>query len=82
LPLSTHPNFSNSRKATASYIDSLKSVLRIHNETCNIWTHILAAVGFTTWLVIYYVYPHGDRDDIAVYIYFISVILCFVFSFM
>ncbi|KAI0016480.1 hemolysin-III channel protein Izh2 [Xylariomycetidae sp. FL0641] len=34
------------RRDSHSYLASLRSVFRVHNESVNIWTHLLGAVGF------------------------------------
>ena len=34
------------RRTSNSYLVSLSSVLHLHNETVNIWTHLLGAAGF------------------------------------
>lgn len=74
------------RQATLSYRKSLKSVFRIHNETVNIWSHIAGAVAFLYAMGVSTLYKGGlhveMKDELAVLIYFISVVLCFSLSFM
>jgi adiponectin receptor len=80
-----------SRRATFSYFRSVKSIFRIHNEAVNIWSHILGAAAFTLALNFLYILSSKRRDIdndssttdvVAVFMYFVSVIACFVFSFM
>jgi adiponectin receptor len=78
------------RRATSSYLRSLRSVFQIHNETVNIWSHIVGASVFLCAAVLLYLSAHPDHgnthgkggDDRAVYVYLGSVIACFVFSFV
>lgn len=80
------------RRATNSYLHSLQSVFRVHNETVNIWSHIVGAAIFLSAAILLYVgrkrngqlddVYNTNADDVAVGIYFISVIACFFFSFM
>ncbi|KAF2027976.1 Hly-III related protein, partial [Setomelanomma holmii] len=76
------------RKASSSYLGSLKSILRVHNETVNIWSHVLGALAFLTAAGTLYSMPYPSRpctqkaDVLAIFIYFASVIACFVFSFI
>ena len=37
-----------------SYSLCLNSVLRVHNETANIWTHLLGSVLFAALIAIYF----------------------------
>ena len=74
------------RQATLSYRSSLKSVFRIHNETVNIWSHIVGAMAFLYAMGVSRWYTGAMqvemKDELAVLIYFISVVACFSFSFM
>jgi hypothetical protein len=82
---------SNARRATFSYLRSLRSVFDIHNESVNIWSHILGAAAFLCTLSFLYLsfsrWGSSDDDEntadtTAVVTYFVSVIACFVLSFM
>lgn len=42
------------RPTSNSYLLSLSSILHIHNETVNIWTHLLGAAGFSAGGLILY----------------------------
>ena len=48
-----------------SYKDAARSIFMIHNETMNIWTHFLGALGFVcvVFYVIIYMQPVSLRDD-------------------
>ncbi|XP_014551251.1 hypothetical protein COCVIDRAFT_61772, partial [Bipolaris victoriae FI3] len=74
------------RRATFSYQRSLRSVFQIHNETVNIWSHILGTAGFLYAMGALDLYmrelDRHAKDELAVLIYFISVIACFFFSFV
>lgn len=80
------------RRSTNSYLHSLQSIFRVHNETVNIWSHIVGAAIFLCAAILLYVgrkrnghlddLYNTNADDVAVGIYFISVIACFFFSFM
>jgi adiponectin receptor len=78
------------RRATFSYLRSLKSVFGVHNETVNIWSHILGTAAFFSITIGLYLSSlraledeDGRRgDDAAIYVYFGSVIACFFLSFM
>ncbi|EUC45080.1 hypothetical protein COCMIDRAFT_5660 [Bipolaris oryzae ATCC 44560] len=74
------------RRATFSYQRSLRSVFQIHNETVNIWSHIWGTAGFLYAMGALGLYmrelDRHEQDELAVLIYFISVIACFFFSFV
>lgn len=42
------------RPTSNSYLISLSSILHIHNETVNIWTHLLGAAGFSAGGLVLY----------------------------
>ncbi|KAI1082307.1 HlyIII-domain-containing protein [Whalleya microplaca] len=72
-------------RVSYSYICSLKSIFAVHNETTNIWSHLLGALFFG--LVLYHyaklsIEANGPRlkDIIALSIYNLSVTICFVLS--
>ena len=72
------------RKATKSYASSFRSSTHVHNETVNIWTHLLGAALFAYKLYIfntsYHLIPLPLGDRIAVSIYYFGVINCFTLS--
>lgn len=83
LPFSSHISLTSSplySKATYSIPKSVLSIFRLHNETGNIWTHILGALLFT--FVITRITPAHTNDDTAVLVYFISCVSCFAASAM
>ncbi|XP_078576586.1 uncharacterized protein LOC144862157 [Branchiostoma floridae x Branchiostoma japonicum] len=61
-----------------SYRQCLRSVFQIHNETGNIWTHLLAAIFFLplAWYDVTVSVPglHGNRID---YVAIVTLHLCF-----
>jgi adiponectin receptor len=74
------------RKATYSYALSLRSTLHLHNETVNIWSHLLGTLLFafslyhfltTSWPTLS---TASTSDIFAVTIYYIGVVNCFVLS--
>ena len=75
------------RKASSSYLHSLYSLPNIHNETINIWTHLLAAVFFGYSVHNFYtvklasLYPRaGFADFLAIGAYHVGVVNCFLLS--
>ena len=74
------------RQASFSFQRSLNSVLRIHNETINIWTHLLGAL-FYSLVPLYYYSELRSRyntatagDFLALAILFLGISVCFVLS--
>ncbi|KAK0708115.1 hemolysin-III related-domain-containing protein [Lasiosphaeris hirsuta] len=73
------------RRATFSYFASAKSIFHIHNETANIWSHLLGALLFVVLFGHFFFrsrLPDGLKieDGLAVGTYFIGVVVCFVLS--
>ncbi|KAI2623832.1 HlyIII-domain-containing protein [Hypomontagnella submonticulosa] len=73
------------RRASFSYINSTKSIFAIHNETANIWSHLLGAVFFGSMLYQYFELGMRSKeirtqDIIALNVYNFSVTVCFVLS--
>ena len=77
------------RQASSSFVHSIKSILRLHNETVNIWTHGLGTLAFS--LIPSYIYLHPSllppryisapkTDLFTLGIFFFSVTVCFLFS--
>jgi len=50
---SVRPDILNGYRPALDYRDCLRSILRIHNETVNIWSHLLGFIFFTVCLVQY-----------------------------
>ncbi|KAK1833475.1 adiponectin receptor protein 1 [Podospora conica] len=73
------------RRASFSYAASLKTLFGIHNETANIWSHLLGALLFIALSAHFFVWsrlPHGllFADGLAVGVYLLGVIVCFLLS--
>ena len=74
------------RKATHSYTISLRTISKLHNETVNIWTHLLGAVVFAFSLQHFLTtsYPTLSTaptlDILAVTIYYLGCVNCFILS--
>ena len=74
------------RKATHSYRISLSTISRLHNETVNIWTHLLGALLFAFSLHRHLTisYPtlstSPGQDTLAVSVYYLGVVNCFSLS--
>ncbi|EGX54240.1 hypothetical protein AOL_s00004g273 [Orbilia oligospora ATCC 24927] len=70
------------RPATASYLKSLKSLSYWHNETVNIYSHLLGAVFFGVLSSILYAtlsprYPSASTGDIYAFLsFFIGCLFC------
>lgn len=70
------------RRTSNSYLVSLSSILDIHNETVNIWTHLLGAAGFSAGgLVLYRAaaarYASAtDADRLVFACFFAGAFLC------
>lgn len=74
------------RRASWSLTSSIRSILAIHNETANIWSHGLGTIAWLLGLFGLYVsivprYGHATpADALAIGIMFASVAVCFVLS--
>ncbi|KAI0023283.1 adiponectin receptor protein 1 [Xylariomycetidae sp. FL0641] len=73
------------RQASFSYRLSLRSIFAIHNETANIWSHLLGAWFFASMLVRYVHLSWSDpelryRDLVVLGIYTVCVSVCFGLS--
>jgi adiponectin receptor len=74
------------RPASGSFCQSLKSLGHIHNETVNIYTHLLGAVIFGTlpfpiYSKVYCQYTNTQLGDIIAFsAFFWSVAVCFLLS--
>jgi adiponectin receptor len=89
LPLWQQDNhfiLSGYRPQSGSYCQSLESLKQVHNETVNIYSHLLGSVLFAT-LPIYMcsqVYPRctcAHLGDFVVFsIFFFGIVVCFFFS--
>lgn len=74
------------RQISYSYLESFRSCFYIHNETGNIYSHLLAMLWMIVLPIIFYPYakehhPNASDDDWAVFgLYFLGGALCFGLS--
>lgn len=74
------------RQISYSYLESFRSCFYIHNETGNIYSHLLAMLWMIMLPIIFYPYakehyPNASGDDWAVFgLYFLGGALCFGLS--
>ncbi|KAI0383100.1 HlyIII-domain-containing protein [Hypomontagnella monticulosa] len=73
------------RQASYSYFNSMRSIFAIHNETANIWSHLLGAAFFMSVLYQYLELGMNSKeirtqDVVALSVYNLSVTVCFVLS--
>jgi adiponectin receptor len=74
------------RRQSNSYLRSIKSILALHNETGNIWSHLIGALLFALSLFRFHrsVWPQISSaqvgDIIAVSVYYLGVVNCFILS--
>ncbi|KAL6240391.1 hypothetical protein RBB50_012673 [Rhinocladiella similis] len=75
------------RREKADYLESLTSLTFLHNETCNIYTHLIGAVLLPPFAAIFLRFldhpqiPNVSTMDYAVFnIYFLSAEICLVLS--
>jgi adiponectin receptor len=75
--------FSRRRESTTSYIASAASVVHLHTETLNIWSHLLGAV-WTFSSLVHFVTKNGSSttstDAVAIWVYLTATTLCFASS--
>jgi adiponectin receptor len=73
----------NGYRAFYSYNDNWHSIFAIHNETGNIWTHLIGT-AIMIYLMVdswYSLHERADFYDILIFtLYFISSIKCLLFS--
>ncbi|KAK6839210.1 adiponectin receptor protein 1 [Apiospora arundinis] len=73
------------RAASFSHCKSLQSVFQLHNETSNIWSHLLGVAWFLSSFIQYLRYLRVVRDSsfgdsVALGVYYVAVIACFALS--
>ncbi len=69
------------RESSHSYCHSMRDIKKLHNETVNIWSHLLAAILFSIGLIQFFVECDDlSMDAVVVIIFFLGVITCFAFS--
>lgn len=73
-----------------SFAECFKSILGVHTETGNIWTHLIGFIAFVVCTIVFYVKPLCDfcDNDLATseklifLFFFIGAILCLGLSFL
>jgi len=73
-----------------SFAECFKSILGVHTETGNIWTHLIGFVAFVVCTIVFYVKPFCDqchidldlREKLIFLFFFIGAILCLGLSFL
>jgi adiponectin receptor len=69
------------RKPSYSSYRSVGDIIKLHNETVNIWSHLSAAVLFSVYLVQFLVECDDLSTDVVVVLtFFLGVITCFTLS--
>ena len=74
------------RRVSNSYTSCLSSLLYLHNQTGNVYTHLFGAMFFLSWAVQTYNdlltrYPTSNLNDILAFgVFFAGAFTCFGFS--
>ncbi|KAH6686710.1 adiponectin receptor protein 1, partial [Plectosphaerella plurivora] len=72
------------RAASYSYWKSVNSIFEIHNETANIWSHLLGATWFLLMFIEFFysglAYHISLGDGVALGLYYLCVMVCFLLS--
>ncbi|RIB06552.1 hemolysin-III related-domain-containing protein [Gigaspora rosea] len=73
------------RRPTFSYLKCLQSLFYLHNESVNIWSHLMGGVIFTLFSVITYSYMSTHPsinwwDFFALYCYLMGALICLFLS--
>jgi adiponectin receptor len=70
------------RTYSQSYFDAAKSIWHLHDDTFNIWSHLLAAIWFTAVTIKFVFVCTGPltRNTWAILVYLVAAILCFSWS--
>jgi adiponectin receptor len=69
------------RKPSYSSHRSMRDIKHLHNETVNIWSHLLAAILFSIYLAQFLVECDDlSMDAVVVLIFLLGVIACFTLS--
>jgi adiponectin receptor len=77
-----HYIISGYRPASNSYLASFKSIFHLHNETVNIYTHLLGSFLFlllslSLYNVLYTRYPYATKEDVYAFsCFFLGAIAC------
>mgnify|MGYP006137686551 CR=1 FL=1 len=79
-PIHLYPHLKTGyRPLSRSLHGSLKSILQIHNETINIWTHLAASFSFIYFLG-YCIFTTSGRSRIFLCLFCSGAICCFIMS--
>jgi len=73
-----------------SFAECFRSVLGVHSETGNIWTHLIGFVAFVVCTIVFYVKPFCDKchmdleltEKLIFLFFFIGAICCLGLSFL
>jgi adiponectin receptor len=69
------------RRPSYSTYGSMREITKLHNETVNIWSHLLAAILFSIYLIQFLSESDGlSMDILIVVISFLGIITCFTLS--
>ncbi|RIA86658.1 hemolysin-III related-domain-containing protein [Glomus cerebriforme] len=74
------------RRPTFSYVKCVKSLFYIHNESVNIWSHLVGAIafiilGFATYFYVLMKQPYVKTWDFFVfYMFLLGAMICLAFS--
>merc|ERR1711864_1860 len=71
------------RPELRSYEECYRSILMLHTETGNIWTHLFGCIVFLG-LFLYFFFSPEDlilKDELVFIFFFLGAILCLGFSF-
>lgn len=77
---------SHYRRASNSYYACLSSLCYLHNQTGNIYSHLIGVVFFSAWAVQTYNelskrYPTSDQNDLIAFgVFFAGAVICFGLS--
>jgi adiponectin receptor len=73
--------FSGYRKPSYSIYHSIRDIKNLHNESVNIWSHLLATILFSIYLVRFFSQWNSlSTDNLMVLLSFLGIIICFALS--
>lgn len=71
------------RPPLPSCYECFKSIFRLHNETCNIWSHMLGCFGFLVVFISFIMRPDHEvqlQEKIVFSVFFAGVVVCLALS--
>jgi adiponectin receptor len=82
LFIQVHPFIMHGYRIRHNFMECLVSIFRIHNETFNIWSHLISFFLFIALMVIVTIYdPYTDTSNkTMIIIYMIAAANCFICS--